>query len=235
VKPALASIALSVCALTLAACSSDAKIAATATKGDAFCLAAQKVKTESKALSSLIVTGKPADLEAAFNKLLAEAKADVAIAPADAKAIFQKSIDLETQVGQALKKFNWDFLKAAQDPETRKQFDAIDAYKDDENYLLDKCGIATSSSSPTDTATPALGSSTLSSSEALDRMIDLYAIGTKKTVDPSVRVCLHAELDGKFTADILNKLVSGGSSALDPTTMQNVGLAFVKCGLATGS
>lgn len=220
---------VSLSVLALVGCGSDAvKQAATATEGDAFCVAAGKVNTDSSELSNIILTGKPDEVKAVYTKLLAESNAALRVAPKDIKDAVAQSVDAQTKIGDALGKYNWDVLKAGADPAIKPLFDAADSSsKTVDAYLTSKCGIAPDSTDGTNSGNTVAG---LSDSEAIDKLVDLYAVGASKTVTDTQRACLHTELDGKFTLDSLNAILSGGT--MDTTEQQALGLAFVKCGLS---
>ena len=216
-------------ALALAACGSDAaKQAATASPGDAFCTAADKVNADSDSLTNVMFSGTPAEVEAAYTRLLGEAQAALKVAPKDIEDVIAKNVANEVKLGEALKQFNWDFLKAAQDPATKAMFESSSAdSKAIDDYLTSKCGIAPDS---TDGSSAPVTLAGLSNGEAVDKMVDLYAVNTGSVVTDEQRACVHTELDATFSVDALNAILSG--VALDPAAQEALGQSLAKCGLS---
>lgn len=143
-------LALPLFALTVVACGDDDKTsspsrAATATKGDAFCTAAEGVDELSDAMSAVMASGDPVAFEASFDALIASAKAAEQIAPTDiAPTIaFANGFYEDLQVG--LEKYGWDINAMAADPEYAAllQSEEVETNGNElDTYLSDKCGIA---------------------------------------------------------------------------------------------
>jgi len=225
---ALAAV-LPIAALALSACGSDAaERAATASPGDAFCTAADKVNADSDSLTNVMFSGTPAEVEAAYTRLLGEAQAALKVAPKDIEDVIARNVANEVKLGEALKKFNWDFLKAAQDPETKAMFESSNTdSKAIDDYLTSKCGIAPDS---TDGSSAGITLAGLTNGEAVDKMVDLYAVNTSKVVTDEQRACVHTELDATFSVDALNAILGG--VALDPAVQDALGQSLAKCGLS---
>jgi len=227
-RPRVLPLLFSVSALAVSACGSDAaKQAATATKGDAFCVAAEKVNTDSNRLGGVIVAGKPDEVKAAYATLLAESNAALKVAPKDIEATLAATVKVQQQIADALEKAGWDVIGAAADPDVKALFDSASATGEKiDAYISTKCDIDTN-------ATGGVGDGTianLSDTEALDKLVDLYAISVGKQVTDDQRACLHKELDGKFTSESLNVVLTGGE--MPANEQQDLGLAFITCGLA---
>jgi len=150
------------------------------------------------------------------------------VAPSDIKDVVASNVANEVKLGEALKKFNWDFLKAAQDPATKAMFESSNTdSKAIDEYLSSKCGIAPDS---TDGSSAGVTVAGLSNSEAVDKMVDLYAVNTSKAVTDEQRACVHTELDSTFSVDSLNAILSG--AGMDPAAQEALGQSLAKCGLS---
>lgn len=134
-----------VLALAAVACGDDAPArAATATKGDAFCTAAEKVDVLADSLGDSLFSGDPKVAETGMSALLAAAQGAQKIAPTDIKAVVDKNIDGYQQLQAGLKKFNWDADAAGADPDILALLTSEELTTNNEtlsNYLADKCGI----------------------------------------------------------------------------------------------
>ncbi|MDO8391632.1 MAG: hypothetical protein Q7V57_14215 [Actinomycetota bacterium] len=140
-------IALSVvAAFSLAACSDDSSgssQAATATLGDAFCLAGEQMNASLDALGAAFDTNDPATVEAAMNVVLADGASVSKIAPADIDSQVKSSVDSWNALAVVLEKNGWDIAAATNDPEfpSEEESAALEANGVAiEAYLAEKCG-----------------------------------------------------------------------------------------------
>jgi|JI10StandDraft_1071094.scaffolds.fasta_scaffold705458_2 hypothetical protein len=141
-------LALPLFALTVVACGDDESSpsrAATATEGDAFCTAAEKVDALSNSMGEALFGGDPAAAEAALAELVSAGEAAEKVAPTDIQQRVTTSIDGFQQLQTQLKKYNFDLAAAEADPEVLAllQNEELEANGDAlDTYLSDKCGIA---------------------------------------------------------------------------------------------
>ena len=241
-------------ALGMTACGSSGGTAATATRGDAFCKLAQTAKDDNDALDAVVTsdtTKLKLDLGAAIDSL----SAAVAKAPKDivvtAKLLLSKEEDLET----LLKKYNYDVTKMSASDEGKKLVDdtsAKTAGQDFDTYLSDKCGIASSNttpsnttpsgSTPTDTTpsdTSASGDTSVDTivdlgegAAAINKFLDYYELGTGAKLTSDERTCIVNYLVDKVTGSELNQAIAGQAST---KLQQALGLAFITCNVTVAS
>ncbi len=236
----------------LASCGSSSGVAATATKGDAFCKLAASAKQDNDALNALDfsdTTKLKLDLSAAIDSL----SAAVAKAPKDIATTAQQLLTAEELVEKLMKDNNYDVVKMSASAEGKKALQDISksTVPDDfDKYLKDKCGIASSNTTPSDTTpsdttgstspsgtspanTTAAGGSTVDTivdlgegAAAINKFLDYYELGTGNKLTSDERSCIVTQLTGKVTGSELNQAIAGNSS----TALEQVlGLAFINC------
>jgi len=135
----------------LVACGDDEKSsgggrAATAVKGDAFCVQAAKVDEQMGGMDAMF-GGDPAASEAALNSLIDEATKAEALAPTDIVDVLKLNVQGFRDLAAGLEKFDWDINAAGADPEflaLLENLELEDASTKVESYLSEKCGIASS-------------------------------------------------------------------------------------------
>jgi hypothetical protein len=241
--------------LGLASCGSSGGVAATASKGDAFCKLAASAKQDNDTLNALDFsdsTKLKLDLSAAIDSL----SAAVAKAPTDIAVTAQQLLTSEELVEKLLKDNNYDIAKMSASAEGKKALDDISksTVPDDfDKYLSDKCGIASSNTTPSDTTpstettpagstatsdttpvdTTATGGSTVDTivdlgegAAAINKFLDYYELGTGNKLTSAERTCIVNQLVGKVTGSELNQAIAGNSSA---ALEQALGLAFITC------
>ncbi|MGZ7036155.1 MAG: hypothetical protein ACXVIQ_13160 [Ilumatobacteraceae bacterium] len=238
--------------LVLASCGSSGGVAATATKGDAFCKLAATAKQDNDTLNTLDFTDTAKlklDLSAAIDSL----SAAVAKAPKDIADTAQQLLTAEELVEKLLKDNNYDIDKMSASAEGKKALADISksTVPDDfDKYLKDKCGIASSDTTPSDTTpsdttgttspsdtTPAdttvTGGSTVDTivdlgegAAAINKFLDYYELGTGNKLTADERSCIVTKLTGKVTGAELNQAIAGNSST---ELEQALGLAFIDC------
>lgn len=141
---------LSVAALCFTACGGGDGVAATATKGDAFCKLAEVAKADNDALDSVDLTDSAKvklELGAAIDSLSAAA----AKAPKDIAETVKELLSKEEQLEKLLKDNDFDFVKMSGTDEGKKLLDDASKSKTGDEfkaYLNDKCGIETADSTP---------------------------------------------------------------------------------------
>jgi hypothetical protein len=238
---------LSIVALSFTACGDNTSVAATATKGDAFCKLAQTAHDDNQALNKM----SDADLaDKAKIKLRLTAAIDsltamVAKAPKDVAVTAKKQLDVELSVEKLFKDNDYDLIKVTSSDAGKKVLDASQSSTADEElkaYLNDKCGIAPPDTTPADT-TPAdtapvdtATGDTINLGEgdaAINKFLDLYEIGVSVTLTPDQRSCIVSNLSGKVTGADLNQAINSGSAS--DALQQAVGLAFVNCNVTPQS
>ena len=139
--------------LGLASCGSSGGVAATASKGDAFCKLAASAKQDNDTLNALDfsdTTKLKLELSAAIDSL----SAAVAKAPKDIATTAQQLLTSEALVEKLLKDNNYDLAKLSASAEGKKALEDISksTVPDDfDRYLSDKCGIAPSNTTASDT------------------------------------------------------------------------------------
>ncbi len=239
--------------LGLASCGSSGGVAATASKGDAFCKLAQSANQDNdtfEAVDASDAAKVKLDLGAAIDSLTAA----VAKAPKDIAATAKTLLSKEEQLETLLKANGYDFTKMAQTAEGKKlseDKEAKQAGSDFKAYLKDKCGIVpssdtnpsdtspadtTSGTTPSDTTpadTTATGGSTVDTivdlgegAAAINKFLDYYELGTGAKLTSDERTCIVNKLTGKVTGSELNQAIAGNSS----TALEQVlGLAFIDC------
>jgi hypothetical protein len=236
--------------LGVASCGSSVGVAATASKGDAFCKLAASAKQDNDALNAVDFTDQTKlklDLSAAIDSL----SAAVAKAPKDIVDTAQQLLTSEELVEKLLKQNNYDIAKMSASAEGKKALEDISksTVPDDfDKYLSDKCGIASSNTTPSDSTpssdsnpssdttpvdTTATGGSTVDTivdlgegADAINKFLDYYELGTNNKLTSDERTCIVKELDGKVTGSELNQAIAGNSS---PALEQTLGLAFITC------
>lgn len=135
-----------VAAATLVACGDDggSSRAATATPGDAFCVAGEKMSANLDALGAAFDANDPAAVEAAMGVVLTEGASITKLAPADISAQMTLIVGTWDSVAAVLENNGWDIAAAAADPDfvTEEEGAALEATGDEiEAYLTDKCDI----------------------------------------------------------------------------------------------
>jgi hypothetical protein len=235
--------------LGVASCGSSVGVAATASKGDAFCKLAASAKQDNDALNAVDFsdpTKLKLDLSAAIDSL----SAAVAKAPKDIVDTAQQLLTSEELVEKLLKQNNYDITKMSSSAEGKKALEDISksTIPDDfDKYLSDKCGIASSNTTPSDSTpssdttpsgttpadTTATGGSTVDTivdlgegADAINKFLDYYELGTSNKLTSDERTCLVKELVGKVTGSELNQAIAGNSSS---ALEQTLGLAFISC------
>ena len=141
-------LALSVvAAFSFVACGDDdagSSQAATATTGDAFCVAGEKMSANLDALGEGFDAGDPVAIEAAMNVVLADGASISKIAPADIDTQVKASVESWGALAVVLEKNGWDIVAAANDPDfvSEEESAALEANGNEiEAYLAEKCGI----------------------------------------------------------------------------------------------
>jgi hypothetical protein len=226
-------------ALSFTSCGSSDSVAATATKGDAFCKLAQVARDDNDALSAADFTDK-AKLKLLLTSAIDSLSAMSAKAPKDVAATIKKELDEELSVEKLLKANDYDFVKMASTPEGKKLLESSSSTSSGEidTYLDEKCGIAPPDTTPTDT-TPADSVPTDSGQsinlpegdEGLQQFIDLLSIGLPTPLTDVQKQCLFDGLSGKVTSDDLEGVADQTVSGEAQTT---IGLALVSCGVTDG-
>ena len=226
------------------ACGSSGGVAATATKGDAFCKLAQTAKDDNDALDALDFTDSAKvklELPAAIDSL----SAAVAKAPTDIAATFKELLTNEEQIETLLKANDFDITKMAGTDEGKKALDGLDKSPIPDKvdkYLSDKCGIATSDTTPIDTTpldTAVSGDTSVGNSidlgegeAAINKFLDFYELGASSTLTADERSCIVSNLVDKVTGADLNQAIAGQPSA---ELQQALGLAFINCNVTVQS
>jgi hypothetical protein len=251
-RQAIATVAVIV---GLASCGSSGGVAATASKGDAFCKLAASAKQDNDALNAVDFsdpTKLKLDLSAAIDSL----SAAVAKAPKDIVDTAQQLLTSEELVEKLLKQNNYDITKMSSSAEGKKALEDISksTVPDDfDKYLSDKCGIASSNTTPSDSTpssdstptsdttpadappsdTGATGGSTVDTivdlgegAAAINTFLDYFELGNSTKLTSDERTYLVNQLVGKVTGSELNQAIAGNSS---PALEQTLGLAFITC------
>jgi hypothetical protein len=243
-------VLVSVLGLGFTACGSSDSVAATATEGDAFCKLAQTAKDDNDSLNALDgsdIAKIKVELSGAIDSLTAA----VAKAPTDivdtAKTLLSKEVELET----LLKKNDYDVEKMSASDEGKKLLDDADksaktAGDKFDTYLSDKCGIASSDTTPSDTtpldttpldttADTSVGISVdLGEGEAaINKFLDFYEAGTSSTLTADERSCIVSNLVDKVTGADLNAVIATGQASTE--LQQALGLAFINCNVTVQS
>jgi hypothetical protein len=140
-------------ALLFAACGGDDGGAKTGS-GSQFCTLAQTANDKTGALGKLYAENDATTTEKALADALSAAKDAQRKAPAEIKDDVDTAIAGLTAVDKILKKYDYDFGKAAADPDfatLSKDTDYQTASKNLDQYLKDECGIGTDTTVPGDT------------------------------------------------------------------------------------
>jgi hypothetical protein len=230
--------------LGLASCGSSGGVAATASKGDTFCKLAASAKQDNDTLNALDFSD-PAKLKLELGAAIDSLSAAVAKAPKDIAATARQLLTSEELVEKLLKDNNYDIAKMSSSAEGKKALEDISksTVPDEfDKYLSDKCGIASSNTTPSDTTptsdtspadTTATGGSTVDTivdlgegAAAINKFLDYYELGTSNKLTSDERACLVKELVGKVTGSELNQAIAGNSSS---ALEQTLGLAFITC------
>lgn len=228
------------------ACGSSGGTAATAKKGDAFCKQAESAKADHDKLDNVDFTNKN-DLKLTLGAAIDSLSTMVAKAPKDIKPTAQTLLDKEEELERLLKKNDYDFLKLYGTDEGKALIDdkSVQKASDDfEKYLSDKCGLEPPSSTPDTTGdtTPSdtTGDTTVDTStgvsidlgtgtDAINKFLDLYELGTGQKLTDQQRQCVVDALDkANLTGDDLNKAMNGQA---DSAVTQALGLAFISCNI----
>ena len=217
-------------ALGLTACGGSDGVAATATKGDAFCKLAQAAKDDNDALDAIDVTD-PAKVKLEFGAAIDSLNAIVAKAPKDIADTVKQLLSEEEQLEKLLKANDYDLVKMSTSDEGKKliaESDKSTTGDDFDKYLSDKCGIATSDSTPSDTTPIDLGEG----EDAINKFLDYYQIGTGAELTAGERVCIVSQLVDKVSGDDLNQAINSEPS---PELQQALGVAFINCNVTVQS
>ena len=137
-------------ALGLTACGSSGGVAATASKGDAFCKLAQTAKDDNDSLDALDGSD-PAKIKLELGAAIDSLSAAVDKAPKDIVDTAKTLLSKEEQLESLLKKNDYDIAKMSATDEGKALIDDTSAKvagDDFDKYLSDKCGIATSDTTP---------------------------------------------------------------------------------------
>lgn len=242
-------VLVSVVALAVAGCGASDGVAATASRGDAFCTLAQTAKDDNDALDALDSTD-PAKIKLELGSAIDSLSAAVAKAPKDIAATAQKLLADEEKLETVLKKNDYDIVKMSTTDEGKQLIDDADkstAGDDFKAYLSDKCGI-TSDTTPADTTpadtTPAgtAPSDTTASNDtivdlgegedAINKFLDFYELGAGAKLTDDQRSCIVDALVDKVTGDDLNQALTGDASE---ELQQALGLAFIGCNVTVQS
>lgn len=216
--------------LGLTACGSSDGVAATATKGDAFCKLAQVAKDDNDALDAIDFTD-PVVVKREFTAAIDSLTAIVAKAPKDIADTVKALLSDEEKLEKLLKDNGYDLVKMSTTDEGKKLIAEADKSTngdDFDKYLSDKCGIATSDSTPSNTTPIDFGEG----EAAINTFLDYYQIGAGAELTAEERSCMVSQLVGKVTGDDLNQAVNAEPS---PELQQALGLAFINCNVAVQS
>ena len=240
--------------LGLTACGSSGGVAATATKGDAFCKLAQVAKNDNDTLNGLDL-GDAAKVKVQLSGAIDSLSAAAAKAPSDIAATARELLTKEELVEKLLKDNNFDFAKMSATPDGKKALDDLSNSKipsQFDKYLSDKCGIATSDTTPADTTpsntipvdttpsdTAAVGDTSVDTivdlgegEAAINKFLDFYELGTGAKLTSDQRSCIVSKLVGKVTGSELNQAIAGQAST---ELEQALGLAFIDCNVSVQS
>ena len=230
-------VLLSVAALSFAACGGSDEVAATATEGDAFCKLAQAAKDDNDALDDVDLSDPAAvklELGAAIDSLTAAA----AKAPKDIADTVKSLLANEEKLEALLKDNDYDVVKMLATDEGKELSEdaTIDQTGDElDEYLTDKCGIATDdtavdTTAVDDTIVPVvsspIGIDLGEGEEAINKFLDFYELGTSTTLTDDERSCIVSALVDEVTGDELNQAINGEASE---ELQQALGLAFIGC------
>jgi hypothetical protein len=241
---------VSVVALSFTACGSSDDVAATATKGDAFCELAQVAADDNDALDSMDVTD-PATVKLQLSASIDSLSAVSKKAPKDITDTVEALLADEERLEKLLSDNDFDIVKMSTTDEGKKLIaDAEDSTEGDDfdAYLTEKCGIERPESSSDDT-TPVddtiavdetivpdgtLGGGVIDlgeGEEAINKFLDFYELGTSSTLTDEQRTCIVDALVDDVTGDELNQAIAGQPSE---ELQQALGLAFIGCDVTVG-
>ena len=237
--------------LALAACGGGDSVAATATKGDAFCKLAKKADQAGDSFREVAGSGNADDIKDASDDALKTAQAAAAKAPKDIADTIKIVIAGQVSFVKLLKNNDYDFAKLAADEDyvtLSEDTDFSDAGDELDTYLDDNCGIAqddgggateTTAAGGTDTTaaggpdtTAPVGTETTgpivlgSSGVKANQFLDFYALGAGVTITDEMRSCF-VEKTSKLSDDDFDKLLSGDTSSDDLTFV--LGSAILTC------
>lgn len=236
-------------ALGLTACGSSGGVAATASKGDAFCKLAQTAKDDNDSLDALDGSD-PTKIKLELGAAIDSLSAAVGKAPKDIVDTAKTLLSKEEQLESLLKKNDYDIAKMSATDEGKALIDDTSAKiagDDFDKYLSDKCGIATSDttpsdSTPTDTTpsdTSASGDTSVDTivdlgegADAINKFLDYYELGTGAKLTSEERSCIVDNLVDKVTGSDLNQAIAGQAST---DLQQALGLAFINCKVTVGT
>jgi hypothetical protein len=221
--------------LGLSACGSSDGVAATATKGDAFCKLAQVAKDDNDAFEAVDASDS-AKVKLELGAALDSLDAAVAKAPKDIADTAKTLLSKEEQLEKLLKANDYDFSKVLQTDEGKKlseDKEAKQAGDDFKAYLNDKCDIASSDSTPSDSTPSDSTPIDLGEGEdAINKFLDYYELGTGADLTDDERSCIVSQLVDKVTGDDLNQAMNSEPS---PELQQALGLAFINCNVTVQS
>lgn len=137
-----------VVASTVVACGGDddsgSSRPATATSGDAFCLAGEQMASSLDALGAAFDTGDPAEVEAAMKVVLTDGASVTKIAPDDIHEQISSIVGTWGSLATVLEDNEWNLEAATADPDflSEEESAGLDATGSEiEAYLLAKCGL----------------------------------------------------------------------------------------------
>ncbi len=240
-----------VAGFSVAACGSTVGQPATATKGDAFCKLAQTAKDDNDALDNLDPTN-PTEVKLQLGAAIDSLSAVAAKAPKDIVDTVKELLANEEKLESLLKANGFDVTKFSESEEGKQLLDdetITQAGDELDTYLSDKCGIATDTTTPSD-STPVVdtiapddtiasldtivsgGSSVdtivdLGEGEAaINKFLDFFELGTSTTLTQDDRDCLVGNLVDKISGADLNQAISGNPSE---AVQLALGQAFIDC------
>ncbi len=221
--------------LGLTACGSSDGVAATATKGDAFCKLAQIAKDDNDALDAIDITD-PDKVKLELGVAIDSLTAALAKAPKDIADTVKKLLSDEEKLEKLLKDNDYDIVKMGATDEGQAliaEADKSTTGDDFDTYLSDKCDIDTSDTTPSDSApSDTQGIDLGEGEEAINTFLDYYQLGTGTELTSEERSCIVAALADKVTGDDLNQAMNDEPS---PELQQALGLAFINCNVAVQS
>jgi hypothetical protein len=230
-------VLVSVAALSFAACGGGDEVAATATEGDEFCKLAQIAKDDNDALDNVDL-GDPAAVKLELGVALDSLTAASAKAPKDIADTVKALLVNEEKLEALLKDNDYDFIKMLATDEGKELSEdaTIDQTGEElDEYLSDKCGIATDDTTVDDTLVPdvsaPIGIDLGEGEEAINKFLDFYELGTSTTLTDDERSCIVSALVDEVTGNELNEALTGEASE---ELQQALGLAFIGCDVAVG-
>jgi hypothetical protein len=236
---------VAVVAVSVAACGGSVGRATTATRGDAFCKLAQTAKDDNDALDNLDPTN-PTEVKLQLGAAIDSLTNVAAKAPKDIVDTVNELLANEEKLESLLKANGFDVTKFSESEEGKKLLDddtITQAGDEFDKYLSDKCGIASDTTTPSDSTpvddtiatldTIVSGGSSVDTivdlgegEEAINKFLDFYELGTSTQLTQEDRDCLVGELVDKISGADLNQAISGNAS--DEVQLA-LGSAFIHC------